>query len=109
MFRRWHCCLAAALVCLLLNLSRTLPAGSPDPTTGLTLRETLEKGLKARRPVEFQYLAKISRMVDRKQLSENMVRATFGWARKRPGRPLQQFQFALYEIAKEQGVEVPRQ
>ncbi len=108
MIGRLHCWLAAALVVLTLANARPALSGSPDPVTGLTLRETLEKGLKARRPVEFQYLARITRMVDRGQLSEPLVRSTFGWARHRPERPLQQFQFALYERAKKQGVTVPQ-
>ena len=104
-------CLRCTLLvaCLTMGAITSSLAGPPDPVTGLTLRETLEKGLKARRPVEFRYIANISRMVDRGQIPESMVRSTFGWARKRSDRSLQQFQFALYERARKQGYRVPQQ
>lgn len=109
MATRWR----FALVGLALLCSALAPvaanSGERDPVTGLTLRETLEKGLRARRPVEFRYLATITRMVDDGALPETLVRSTFGWARHRSGRPLQQFQFALYERAKKQGFDIPRQ
>jgi hypothetical protein len=72
--------------------------------TGLTLRQTLAMGLKARRPVEFRYVDRIASLVRTGALSESMVKSTFIWARKQPGRQLQKFDIALRERAKKKGI-----
>lgn len=48
-----------------------------------TLQEELEKGLKARRPEEFEFIARVVQMVEKKQLPLDLVKSTFLWARKR--------------------------
>lgn len=48
-----------------------------------TLQEELEKGLKARRPEEFEFIARVVQMVEKKQLPLDLVNSTFQWARKR--------------------------
>lgn len=73
----------------------------------IELRTMLEKGLKARRPEEFEYLAQVSQMVSDGQLSENLVRSTFAWARKKRPYPFQYFQRALQVRAKRLGVRLP--
>jgi hypothetical protein len=75
-----------------------------QPFTGLTLEQTLAMGLKARRPVEFQYVRRIAALVNSGALPQSMVMGTFIWARKQAGRPLQKFDVALRERAKKKGI-----
>lgn len=70
-----------------------------------TLKETLEKGLKCRRQVEFAFVAQVVTLVDNSQLPQDVVLGTFSWARKqREDIPFPYFQFALRERAKKYGV-----
>lgn len=80
-----------------------------DRTQAVTieLRTMLEKGLRARRPEEFEYLAQISQMVTDGELSEKLVRSTFAWARKKRPYPFQYFQRALEVRAKRLGIRLP--
>ena len=87
-------------------------AADPKPiadggVTGLDLKTQLEKGLKARRPVEFQYIAQINKLVEEGKLPRNLVASTFIWARKLPNRNLQYFQFALQARARNLHVKLP--
>ncbi len=88
-------------------------AASPPPplngggVSGLNLQTQLEKGLKARRPVEFQYIDQIMKLVEAGTLPVPLVETTYGWARKQPGnRQLQYFQFALQARVKAAGLNV---
>jgi hypothetical protein len=91
----------------------TLLAASPPPSingggvTKLDLKSQLEKGLKARRPVEFAYIAQIIDLVEAGELPQSLVTSTFIWARQRPTRQLQYFQFALAARAKGLNVQLP--
>jgi len=84
--------------------SATARAGDPPSLNGggvsIDLKTQLEKGLKARRPVEFEYIAEIVDLVEKEKLPRSLVTSTFGWARKKPVRQLQYFQFALQARAK---------
>lgn len=73
----------------------------------IDLRTTLEKGLRARRPVEFQYIRQISQMVAEGDLPEDLVRSTFGWARNKRPYPFQFFQRALQVRARKLGIQLP--
>src|SRR4051812_2621522 len=90
-----------ALALGLILLAQTARADGPQPAvqgggvTGLDLKTQLEKGLLARRPVEFQYIQQIVTLVEAGQLPRDMVTTTFVWARKKPTRKLQYFQLAL--------------
>jgi hypothetical protein len=75
--------------------------------TGLDLKSQLEKGLYARRPVEFEYISQIIQLVEDGQLPRDLVTSTFVWARKKPNRRLQYFQFALQSRARSLDVELP--
>jgi hypothetical protein len=83
------------------------PAVQGGGVTGLDLKTQLEKGLLARRPVEFQYIQQIVTLVDAGQLPRDMVATTFVWARKQPTRRLQYFQFALATRARKLPVQLP--
>jgi hypothetical protein len=87
-------------------------ADSPPPingggVSGLDLKTQLEKGLKARRPVEFQYIDQIIQLVEDGSLPVSLVQTTYGWARKQTSaRQLQYFQFALQARVRSQGLNV---
>ncbi|HEY2894076.1 MAG TPA: hypothetical protein VGJ16_07680 [Pirellulales bacterium] len=102
-----------ALAFGLILLAQTVRAHGQQPAvaaggvTGLDLQTQLEKGLLARRPVEFQYIEQIVALVDSGDLPRDMVTTTFVWARKRPTRQLQYFQFALATRARKLPVVLP--
>ena len=75
--------------------------------TGLDLKTQLQKGLRARRPVEFEYINEIIALVEKGELPRPLVTTTFVWARKQPTRQLQYFQFALQTRAKGLDVTLP--
>ena len=83
----------------------SVTAGGVAPQ--LTLQGQLEKGLKARRPVEFQYLADVVRLVEQGQLPRTLVDSSFMYARRMPSRQLQYFQFALRARASKLGIATP--
>ncbi len=77
-----------------------------QPTAQADLKDELEAGLKARRPQEFQFIAKVVDMVNRKQLPLEMVRSTFIWARKKKPYPYPFFERALIQRAAKIGVRI---
>lgn len=92
--------------------SPTLAASPQRPVaaggvTGLDLQTELEKGLRVRRPVEFQYIEEIVKLVDEGKLPRRLVTTTFVWAQKREWRRLQYFQFALQVRARGLHVQLP--
>ncbi len=106
-----------ALLIGALGLAVCVATGSPswaaNPKSinagGVTidLKSQLEKGLKARRPVEFAYINQIIKLVESGKLPRSLVTSTFVWARKKPSRQLQYFQFALAARAKNLNVQLP--
>jgi len=106
-----RCCLVFTIA-LTLVIASSVPAAGPPSLNGggvtnLNLKEQLEKGLKARRPVEFAYIAQIVALVESGDLPRPLVTSTFAWARKKPARRLQFFQFALQARAKNLNVQLP--
>lgn len=98
----------------LLLMAHTAVAVSPAPpidgggVTGLDLQTQLEKGLRARRPVEFEYIREIVLLVEEEQLPRKLVASTFIWAmRKPPTMRVQYFAFALQARAKGLDVKLP--
>jgi hypothetical protein len=90
-----------------------VPAADPPAITGsgvspsIDLKAQLEKGLRARRPVEFQYIAEIVKLVEQGKLPRDLVDSTFVYARHRRSRQIQIFQFVLRSRAKERGFDTP--
>ncbi len=70
----------------------------------VNLKDQLEKGLRARRPAEFAYIARVIAMVDSGALPETLVRSTFGWARRKRPYPFPYSQRALRWRAAELGI-----
>ncbi|MEX2115105.1 MAG: hypothetical protein WD845_18060 [Pirellulales bacterium] len=87
---------------LVLGLAVALPASAASPppvdaggVQGLDLKTQLQKGLRARRKVEFQYIDEIITLVEAGTLPRELVTTTFVWSIRQPSRQLQYFQFAL--------------
>ncbi len=83
------------------------PAVTGGGVSNLDLQSQLEKGLKARRPVEFAYIRQIVVLVESGKLPRSLVVSTFGRARQKPDRRLQYFQFALQARTKGLGIRLP--
>lgn len=98
--RRW---LELALCAGLLASPLAPVARSQQVVTDL--KTTLEKGLRARRPAEFEFLARVVDFVEAGKLPRSLVMSTFLWARKKPDtRKVVYFQQALKTRAAKIGV-----
>jgi hypothetical protein len=76
----------------------------------LDLKTTLEKGLKARRRAEFDFIHHVIAMVDSGALPRSLVESTFLWARKEAAAkrsyPFVYFEHGLKARAKKQGIQI---
>jgi hypothetical protein len=75
-----------------------------------SLQDTLEKGLRARRPEEFHYIGLVVARVNEGKLPLELVIGTFQWARekaKHKNYPFPYFVRALRERAAKQGLDAP--
>ena len=70
----------------------------------VTLKDRLEKDLKARRPQEFAFIANVVALVDKGILSRRLVDGTYLWARNKRRHPFQYFQYALKVRARRRGI-----
>lgn len=110
---RWRVLVGLGLVAIIRGWSGE-PVEAQAPPSGVTtrpsLKDTLEKGLRARRPEEFQYLARVVQKVERQELPLELVMSTFQWARqktKHANFPFPYFVRALRERAARLGLEAP--
>jgi len=107
---RWGRWLTLALA-IWLAASATVwaddPIGAGGLSSDLDYLSQLNMGLKARRPVEFDYIQQVVAMVDQGLLPKTLVDTTFVWAYKKPTRRLQYFQFALRARANQLGYPTP--
>lgn len=72
-----------------------------------SLSDQLKSGLKARREVEFKFIADVVKLVETGKLPVKLVIETMPYARKKPTRhPLQYFQRALALRAARLGVKI---
>jgi len=70
-----------------------------------SLKDTLQKGLKARRPLEFEFLARVAELTNQGKIPLDVTLSTFKWARpKKP--PFPYFQRAIQIRAGELGVDL---
>jgi len=82
----------------------------PEFAQTADLKDTLEKGLRARRPEEFHYIALVVEKVEQGKLPLDLVIGTFQWARQRAKHknyPFPYFVRALRERAKKLGLDAP--
>jgi hypothetical protein len=109
MSRRRRVCLVVGLLglgVLALTSSQTISPVARAAKTA-NLKDQLEKGLKARRPEEFAFIAKVVSRVENDTLPRSLVDSTFLWARKKGTgriRPYQYFESGLKLRAKRIGV-----
>ncbi len=74
------------------------------------LKLQLEKGLRARRPQEFEFVEMVVTMVSDDTLPLDLVKRAFLWARKKATTvryPFPYFERALRELATKQGIKIP--
>ncbi len=89
------------------NMRADDPIGAGGLSSDLDYLTQLNLGLKARRPVEFDYIKQVVALVDQGLLPKTLVDTTFVWAYKKPTRRLQYFQFALRARANQLGYATP--
>ena len=70
------------------------------------LRQTLEAGLRARRPQEFAFIGRVVKMVEDGDLPLKLVKETFNYARKKRPYPYPYFERALIRRAAALGIRV---
>jgi hypothetical protein len=71
------------------------------------LQTTLETGLLARRPAEFQFIGRVVLLVASGRLPLPMVETTFHWARRKHAKyPFPYFEIGLRIRAREIGIEI---
>jgi hypothetical protein len=100
------------LVLLLLYASTAqqapLAVAAISPGERLSLRDTLEKGLRVHTDRERQYIARVIDLIDSEALSKGLVLTVFQKARQRnPRVPFVYFRPMLDILAAKQGVEIP--
>ena len=103
--------LARLLLLVVLAAAIAAPAGpgvadAPIAPGGPDLQTTLEKGLKARRPVEFDFIASVVEMVDNGTLPASIVQTSFLWARKKRPYPFPYFRQSLRIQAQQMGIDL---
>ena len=90
-----------------LSLGGVVVAQEPEPRGVATLKETLRFGLKARRPVEFEFIDLVVQKVEQKLLPRDMVLSAMTYAQmKNKERPYPYFEFGLKKRAAAIGVEL---
>jgi hypothetical protein len=95
--------LALALVSMSLVIADdTIPSNG---TTRVPLKVQLEKGLRAMRPVEFEFLAEVLEQVDNETLPQDMVEQAFLWARRQRTYRVQYFEKALRALAQRSNID----
>jgi len=111
--KHWQPWLLTALVLAVLGLGgvRSWGAQGVDPRVapgGISLKQALEKGLKARRPSEFKFIQLVIKKVEEGKLPVKMVERTFLWARRQQQEfPMPYFEKAMQIQAKKLGVDLP--
>lgn len=81
-----------------------------SPAVQVTLTQQLQKGLKLRRPIEFEFVDGVVQMVDEDKLSIDTVNKAFAWSRQRNKfRPYVYFEASLIELAKRDGVDIKQE
>jgi len=85
---RWALALALIGVSVVVDLAtrQVGQAAQNKDATGsgvASLKDQLEKGLRARRPVEFQFVRRVAQLVDSGDLTVQFVQGSFSWTVKK--------------------------
>jgi hypothetical protein len=100
-FREWlfrHLIpIVSAVLCVSIGITWAEQEEGPRIAPGgITLRQALEKGLKARRKSEFAFIALVVKKVEAGELPTKLVERTFLWARdQHQPYPMPYFERAL--------------
>ena len=97
------------LVCE-LTFAQDDPQVTNNPTPAVTiadLEQALKSGLRARRPIEFEFIRTVIAKVKTNELPLDLVQGTYLWARKKKPYPYPYFERALRERAAKQGINLP--
>ena len=96
-----------ALAVIFSVTSDLIPQDNPGGARIAELQDQLESGLKARRPVEFAFIARVVARVEDQQLTTGEVKSVFQWARrKNKHSPFPYFERAMRIIAARKKVEL---
>lgn len=101
--------LAFAFGAVLAEAQDTTPPGTSTPMPGLTiadLEQQLKSGLKARRPLEFEFIKTVVQKVQDDELPIDLVQSAFLWAKRRQPFPYPYFERGLKERASRAGYDV---
>jgi len=105
--RIWIACLALLVASpSLAQTSSHKPANQPVAPGGPDLKTTLEKGLKARRPVEFQFIRKVVWLVNHGKMPISVVETNFLYARRKLPYPMPYFMKTMEIRAQQLGVKL---
>lgn len=104
--RQAKCLLLGMLAVMLLAMTPAPRAEASLLKPQLTLKETLEKGLKCRLPSEFAFVKRVVYLVDQGILPEDLVYSTFIWARRNPNIPFPYFKQGLIVRAARIGITI---
>ncbi|MEQ8786956.1 MAG: hypothetical protein RIC55_11680 [Pirellulaceae bacterium] len=85
-------------------LGQTTPGTNAQQVA--SLKDTLEKGLKARRPLEFEFIDHVAELTTQGKLPLDVVLSTFQWARPKKPAPFPYFQRAMQIRAAKLGVDL---
>ncbi|MGB6045537.1 MAG: hypothetical protein WBF93_20455 [Pirellulales bacterium] len=69
-----------------------------------SLKDTLENGLRARRPEEFAFIGTVVELVEQGTLPRRLVESTFMWAQRQHALPFPYFELGLRTRAKRIGI-----
>jgi len=97
---------ALASGAVLAEAEETPAPGTSTPMPGLAiadLEQQLKSGLKARRPVEFEFIKTVVQKVKDDDLPIELVQSTFLWAKRRQPFPYPYFERGLKERANRAG------
>lgn len=81
-------------------------SGAANPRVQVDLQIQLEKGLKCRRPVEFEFVEHVVELVAEGTLPRSLVDSTFLWARRQGRYPFPYFQRGLKVRAARLGISI---
>jgi len=84
--------------------AKSVPLSDGASAAAINLKDALEKGLKARRPEEFKFIARVVTFVELGILPKRLVQSTFFWARTKPRVPVFYFERALRIRARRLGI-----
>jgi hypothetical protein len=102
------CC--AVMLCAFSTTSvpaQTTGTTTVTPSKKITLKQMLEKGLKARRKSELKYIAEVVVLVEKGKLPVKVVNGAFFQSRRKR-RPMQHFQYSLEARGKKLKLPTPK-